>query len=56
MAALYAVWYNFVRIQTTLRMTPAMAAGTERRPWAMDDVVSMIDRREAMRAGTPLVG
>ena len=27
MVALYAVWYNWVRIHTTLRVTPAMAAG-----------------------------
>ena len=29
MVALYALWYNFVRIHKTLRMTPAMAAGIE---------------------------
>ena len=27
MVALYTVWYNFVRIHKTLRVTPAMAAG-----------------------------
>lgn len=27
MVALYSVWYNFVRVHKTLRMTPAMAAG-----------------------------
>lgn len=27
MVALYTVWYNFVRVHKTLRMTPAMAAG-----------------------------
>ncbi len=29
MVALYALWYNFVRIHKTLRVTPAMAAGIE---------------------------
>ena len=27
MVALYAVWYNFIRIHKTLRVTPAMEAG-----------------------------
>jgi hypothetical protein len=27
MVALYTVWYNFVRIHKTLKVTPAMAAG-----------------------------
>jgi len=32
--ALYFVWYNWVRIHATLRVTPAMAAGlTEFGPW-----------------------
>jgi hypothetical protein len=26
MAAMYAVWYNWIRIHKTLRVTPAMAA------------------------------
>jgi hypothetical protein len=35
MVALYALWYNFVRIQKTLRTSPAMAAGMETRLWSM---------------------
>jgi hypothetical protein len=31
MVALYALWYNFVRMHKTLRMSPAMAAGVEAR-------------------------
>ena len=27
MVAIYAVWYNWLRIHKTLRVTPAMAAG-----------------------------
>jgi hypothetical protein len=27
MVALYAVWYNFIRIYKTLRVTPAMESG-----------------------------
>ena len=43
MVALYTVWYNFVRIHKTLRMTPAMAAGVARRLWSMDEIAEMID-------------
>jgi hypothetical protein len=54
--ALYFVFYNFVRIHRTLRTSPAMAAGVSDRLWSMEDIVAMIDRREAMRAGTLKVG
>src|SRR5579864_1115476 len=43
MVALYALWYNFVRIHKTLRTSPAMAAGIENRLWSMQDVVALID-------------
>jgi IS1 family transposase len=43
MVALYAVWYNFVRIHKTLRVTPAMAAGVTARLWSMDEVVALVD-------------
>ena len=56
MVALYALWYNFVRIHKTLRMTPAMAAGIETQLWSMEDVVALTDRREAIRDETLLVG
>src|SRR3984893_4613675 len=46
MVALYALWYNFVRIHKTLRTSPAMAAGIESRLWSMEDVVALIDARE----------
>jgi IS1 family transposase len=46
MVALYTVWYNFVRMHKTLRMSPAMAAGVSDRLWDMADVVKLIDARE----------
>jgi IS1 family transposase len=59
MVALYALWYNFVRMHKTLRMSPAMAAGIETRLWSMEDVVAMIDEhaeRNAPRLADRLVG
>jgi hypothetical protein len=56
MVAPSALWYNFVRIHKTLRVTPAMAAEIESRLWSMEDFVATVDRREVMRAGTLLVG
>jgi IS1 family transposase len=56
MVALYALWYNFVRIHKTLRVTPAMAAGIETRLWSMEDVVQLIETREDIRSGAALVG
>jgi IS1 family transposase len=56
MVALYALWYNFVRIHKTLRTSPAMAAGIETRLWSMEDVVRLIEEREDLRTGALLVG
>ncbi len=44
--ALYFVFYNFVRIHKTLRVSPAMAAGISDRLWSMDDIVGLIDVAE----------
>jgi len=41
--ALYFVFYNFVRVHQTLRVSPAMAAGIESRLWEMEDIVQLID-------------
>jgi IS1 family transposase len=56
MVALYALWYNFVRIHKTLRTSPAMAAGIESRLWSMEDVVALIDASSAKVSGETLVG
>lgn len=51
--SLYFVFYNWVRIHKTLRMSPAMAAGIADRLWSMEDVVALIDARapEAKKRG-----
>jgi hypothetical protein len=41
--ALYFVFYNFVRIHQTLKVTPAMAAGITDKLMSMEDLVALID-------------
>jgi hypothetical protein len=43
MVALYTVWYNFARINSAIRTSPAMAAGLSKTLWSMDDIVKLID-------------
>ena len=43
MVAFYTVWYNFARINSAVRMSPAMAAGLETRLWDVADIVNLID-------------
>ncbi|MGE3284138.1 MAG: IS1 family transposase [Alphaproteobacteria bacterium] len=45
--ALHVMFYNFARIHSTLRTSPAMAAGIADRLWEMSDIVALIDAREA---------
>jgi hypothetical protein len=45
--ALHFLYYNFVRIHQTLKMSPAMAAGVSKRLWEMKDVVDMLAAWEA---------
>ncbi len=45
MVALYTVWYNFIRIHKTLRVTPAMEAGLSGTVWDMEDLVQIMDGR-----------
>jgi hypothetical protein len=45
--ALHAMYYNFVRIHQTLKVTPAMAAGVSDRLWEMKDLVEMPEAFEA---------
>jgi IS1 family transposase len=50
MVAIYAVWYNFLRIHTTLRVTPAMAAGLSQTVMDWSDIVEAMDA-EAPKPG-----
>lgn len=41
--ALHAMYYNFVRIHQTIKMTPAMAAGVTDRLWDIGDIVALAE-------------
>ena len=41
--ALHFMYYNFVRIHQTLRVTPAMAAGITTKLWDIKDIVELLD-------------
>ena len=45
--ALHFMYYNFVRIHASLRMTPAMAAGVTGKLWEIADIVALIEAKEA---------
>lgn len=49
MVAIYAVWYNWIRIHKTLRVTPAMAADLTNRLWCWEELVSMMDADQPAR-------
>jgi hypothetical protein len=44
--ALFAMYYNFVRIHRTLRTTPAMAADVSKRLWEIGDIVDVLEAWE----------
>jgi hypothetical protein len=41
--SLHFMYYNFVRIHQTLRVTPAMAGGVTDRVWEISDIVTLMD-------------
>ena len=43
------MYYNFIRIQKTLRVTPAMAAGVTDRLWEISDVVKVLEDWEGQQ-------
>ena len=48
--ALYFMFYNFVRVHKTLRMSPAMAAGVSQTLWTMEDIAERIEAWTAKSA------
>jgi IS1 family transposase len=47
--ALHTMYYNFVRIHQTLRVTPAMAANVTDRLWEIGDIVKVIEEWEGQQ-------
>lgn len=46
MVALYTCWYNFARVNSSVRMSPAMASRLETRLWDIADIVKLIEAFE----------
>ena len=46
MVALYTVFYNFLKVHKTLRVTPAMEAGIADHVWSIDEIVGLLEYRE----------
>ncbi len=45
--ALHMMYYNFVRVHSKLRMSPAMAAGVAERLWEVADIVALVEAEES---------
>jgi IS1 family transposase len=52
--ALHTMFYNFVRIHQTLRVTPAMAAGVCDRVWDISDIVRVLEAWETQKENEPI--
>lgn len=48
--ALHMMYYNFVRVHKTLRVTPAMEAGITDRLWDIADIAMLVEQAEAKPA------
>ena len=43
--ALHYMYYNFVRIHKTLRMSPAMKAGVTDHLWSVEEIAGLLDSK-----------
>lgn len=48
--ALHYFYYNFCRKHSTLKTTPAIAAGVTEKQWTVADLVELLEREEKCRA------
>src|SRR5205085_3388751 len=48
--ALHFAYYNFCRVHQTLRVTPAMEARLTTRVWSIEELISLLDTRNAVAA------
>jgi hypothetical protein len=54
-AAAVALWfmsYNFCRVHQTLRVTPAMEAGIAAYIWTIEELVGLLESKDAVIAGS----
>ena len=47
--SLHMMYYNFVRIHQTLKITPAMAAGVSATVWEISDIIKLVESAEIER-------
>lgn len=45
--ALHMMYYNFVKVHSKLRVTPAMAASVSSNLWEIADIVKLVEAGEA---------
>lgn len=48
--ALHYFSYNFIKIHSALRVTPAMAAGVTNRLWEVEDIARLLEKKEKIAA------
>jgi IS1 family transposase len=46
--ALYFMYYNFAKVHMTLKTTPAVAAGIADHAWSLEEVIGLLEKREAL--------
>jgi hypothetical protein len=44
MVALFFLYYNFCRVHSTLRVTPAMEAGISDHIWSLDEMCALLPK------------
>ena len=50
MIALYTVWYNWARINSAVRVSPAMASGLSTTLWDVADIVKLVEAYETEKS------
>jgi IS1 family transposase len=51
MIEIYTLFYNFVRIHKTVKMSPAMAAGIADTLWSMEDIAALCEAKAPAKRG-----
>jgi hypothetical protein len=51
MVALYFMYYNFCRVHSTLRITPAMEAGLTDHVWSVEELAHLVPAQTPTKRG-----